>query len=114
MRDTGSPTAEKAESTDADAFGIPAPAAQPRAQLDIEKAATIDAYGSKHTELKPAQIAGGDGAGGGLDSIRFVVEADMRAQEATDKPADGAYAWMVIFACLISLMLSIGINDAYG
>ncbi|KAI7834661.1 major facilitator superfamily domain-containing protein [Kickxella alabastrina] len=38
----------------------------------------------------------------------------MRAQEATDKPADGAYAWMVIFACLISLMLSIGINDAYG
>ncbi|KAJ1888938.1 hypothetical protein LPJ66_008307, partial [Kickxella alabastrina] len=110
MRATGNLTAEKAESTDTDAFGITAPAAQPRAQLDKEKSATIDVYGSKHTGLKPAQIADG----GGLDGIRFVVEADMRAQEATDKPADGAYAWMVIFACLISLMLSIGINDAYG
>ncbi|KAJ2727203.1 hypothetical protein GGI07_000087 [Coemansia sp. Benny D115] len=47
-------------------------------------------------------------------AIRFVAPADLRAQEATDKPPDGSYAWMVIFACLISLMLSIGINDAYG
>ncbi|KAJ2136096.1 hypothetical protein IW136_004030 [Coemansia sp. RSA 678] len=47
-------------------------------------------------------------------TVEFVATADLRAEEATDKPADGAYAWMVIFACFISLMLSIGINDAYG
>ncbi|KAJ1998372.1 hypothetical protein GGI04_005029 [Coemansia thaxteri] len=48
------------------------------------------------------------------DAVRFVAAADLRAEEATDKPPDGLYAWAVIFACLISLMLSIGINDAYG
>ncbi|KAJ2614128.1 hypothetical protein H4S08_001863 [Coemansia sp. RSA 1365] len=44
----------------------------------------------------------------------FIISADLTAEEATDKPPDGLYAWAVVFACLISLMLSIGINDAYG
>ncbi|KAJ1804542.1 hypothetical protein LPJ56_005580, partial [Coemansia sp. RSA 2599] len=48
------------------------------------------------------------------ESIRLVAPADLRAEEATDKKPDGIYAWMVIAACFISLMLSIGINDAYG
>ncbi|KAJ2338242.1 hypothetical protein GGF43_006923, partial [Coemansia sp. RSA 2618] len=47
-------------------------------------------------------------------TVEFVAAADLRAKEATDKQPDGAYAWTVIFACFISLMLSIGINDAYG
>ncbi|KAJ1877323.1 hypothetical protein LPJ57_004004, partial [Coemansia sp. RSA 486] len=48
------------------------------------------------------------------EAIKAVAPADLRAEEATDKKPDGIYAWMVIFACFISLMLSIGINDAYG
>ncbi|KAJ1665684.1 hypothetical protein EV178_002939 [Coemansia sp. RSA 1646] len=61
------------------------------------------------------------GAGLGLsqhpkqwEKVDFVAPADMRAIEATDKHPNGVYAWMVIFACFISLMLSIGINDTYG
>ncbi|KAJ2451948.1 hypothetical protein EV183_003253 [Coemansia sp. RSA 2336] len=46
--------------------------------------------------------------------VELVASADLRAELATNKPPEGAYAWMVIFACFISLMLSIGINDAYG
>ncbi|KAJ2336959.1 hypothetical protein GGI00_000534 [Coemansia sp. RSA 2681] len=48
------------------------------------------------------------------NTVQFVAAADLRAENATDKDPDSLYAWMVIFACLISLMLSIGINDAYG
>ncbi|KAJ1799435.1 hypothetical protein LPJ59_001831 [Coemansia sp. RSA 2399] len=48
------------------------------------------------------------------EKVEFVAPADMRAVDATDKQPDGAYAWVVIFACFVSLMLSIGINDAYG
>ncbi|KAJ2443133.1 hypothetical protein GGF42_006739, partial [Coemansia sp. RSA 2424] len=48
------------------------------------------------------------------NEVQFVAAADLRAENATDKDPDSLYAWMVIFACLISLMLSIGINDAYG
>ncbi|KAJ2460998.1 hypothetical protein GGI03_005147, partial [Coemansia sp. RSA 2337] len=48
------------------------------------------------------------------NAVQFVAAADLRAENATDKDPDSLYAWMVIFACLISLMLSIGINDAYG
>ncbi|KAJ2765128.1 hypothetical protein IWQ56_004222 [Coemansia nantahalensis] len=47
-------------------------------------------------------------------AVEFVAPADLRAETATDKPCDGPYAWAVIFACFVSLMLSIGINDAYG
>ncbi|KAJ1995063.1 hypothetical protein GGI25_001292 [Coemansia spiralis] len=46
--------------------------------------------------------------------VDFFVLADQHAEEATDKPPDGLYAWMVSAACFVSLMLSIGINDAYG
>ncbi|KAJ2550264.1 hypothetical protein EV175_004141 [Coemansia sp. RSA 1933] len=48
------------------------------------------------------------------EKVGFIAPADTRATEATDKQPNGAYAWMVVFACFISLMLSIGINDAYG
>ncbi|KAJ2707895.1 hypothetical protein H4R19_004860 [Coemansia spiralis] len=47
-------------------------------------------------------------------TLEFVAPADLRAEATTDKPRDGPYAWAVIFACFVSLMLSIGINDAYG
>ncbi|KAI8320713.1 MFS general substrate transporter [Martensiomyces pterosporus] len=48
------------------------------------------------------------------DAVQFVAAADLRAEEATDKQPNSLYAWMVIVACFFSLMLSIGINDAYG
>ncbi|KAJ2402388.1 hypothetical protein GGI23_000744 [Coemansia sp. RSA 2559] len=48
------------------------------------------------------------------EKVEFVAPADMRAVDATDKQTDGTYACVVIFACFVSLMLSIGINDAYG
>ncbi|KAJ1733420.1 hypothetical protein LPJ61_001567 [Coemansia biformis] len=50
----------------------------------------------------------------GWEAPAFVAAADLHAEAATNKPRDGPYAWAVIFACFISLMLSIGINDAYG
>ncbi|KAJ2300871.1 hypothetical protein IWW55_003865 [Coemansia sp. RSA 2706] len=64
-----------------------------------------------------ALIVDGSAAGGqstAWKTVEFVVPADLRAEEATSKPPDGAYAWMVIAACFVSLMLSIGINDAFG
>ncbi|KAJ2747265.1 hypothetical protein GGI20_000690 [Coemansia sp. BCRC 34301] len=64
-------------------------------------------------------MGGNDGepelvAGTKWSTVQFVAAADLRAENATDKSPDSPYAWMVIFACLVSLMLSIGINDAYG
>lgn len=50
----------------------------------------------------------------GRERPAFAVAADSRGEDATDKPTNGMYAWMVIIACAIALMLSIGINDAYG
>ncbi|KAJ2782075.1 hypothetical protein H4R18_002495 [Coemansia javaensis] len=51
---------------------------------------------------------------GSAEWVPTVAAADLRAEQATDRPRDGPYAWTVIAACFISLMLSIGINDAYG
>ncbi|KAJ2788169.1 hypothetical protein GGI15_000190 [Coemansia interrupta] len=82
---------------------------QPMARAMARDGSTIHfgPEGKRSSEISPNDNEK-DGA------IMFVAPADLRAQEATDKKPDGAYAWMVIFACFISLMLSIGINDAYG
>ncbi|KAJ2232898.1 hypothetical protein H4R99_002694 [Coemansia sp. RSA 1722] len=62
----------------------------------------------------PQPALAGGASKGKWEAIKVVAPADLRAEEATDKKPDGIYAWMVISACFISLMLSIGINDAYG
>ncbi|KAJ2376187.1 hypothetical protein IW150_002130 [Coemansia sp. RSA 2607] len=87
-------------------LGSPQPIARAMARDD-----SIIHMGTENDQLSKISVDNNNEKDG---TIRFVAPADLRAQEATDKKPDGAYAWMVIFACFISLMLSIGINDAYG
>ncbi|KAJ2819510.1 hypothetical protein FBU31_005505, partial [Coemansia sp. 'formosensis'] len=91
--------------------GQPSPAqsgaAEKVAQLSQVEEACLDIGRANDTE----PVVGTEAK---WNAVQFVAAADLRAENATDKNPDSPYAWMVIFACLISLMLSIGINDAYG
>ncbi|KAJ2791403.1 hypothetical protein GGI18_001161 [Coemansia linderi] len=76
-------------------------------QLSLASEACLDIC--RNSDAEPEVVPGAK-----WNAVQFVAAADLRAENATDKDPDSPYAWMVIFACLISLMLSIGINDAYG
>ncbi|KAJ1950839.1 hypothetical protein EC988_004237, partial [Linderina pennispora] len=95
-------TAAKIEEESIDLhIGHPSPGGHSTVPLTHEKPETSEA--SPADSDRPA-----------WDTVEFVAQADLRAQEATDKPPNGVYAWLVVMSCFFSLMLSIGINDAYG
>ncbi|KAJ2160362.1 hypothetical protein GGF46_002310 [Coemansia sp. RSA 552] len=80
-----------------------------------DEGGSIQAIGASAKGLMADGSAGQIGSvRSGWDAPEFVAPADLRAKEATNKPPDGVYAWAVVFACFVSLMLSIGVNDAYG